>query len=81
MKNITLHETSVRKHAFRKFKTERIDQPTFSNPSSSMKPITIGTAVKTPIWTKNCALSAASNAVLPESLATLEIARSEPEKA
>lgn len=54
---------------------------TFSNPSSKMKPIIIGTAVKTPIWTKNWAFKAASRAVLPNNLASWEIPRSSPDRA
>lgn len=52
-----------------------------SNPSSKMKPIIIGTAVKTPIWTKNWAFKAASSAVFPEILAFNEMAESSPESA
>lgn len=54
---------------------------TFSNPNSRIKPIIMGTAVKTPIWTKNCAFKAAFNAVFPNNLACREIPRSRPENA
>jgi len=54
---------------------------TFNRPCSSMKPIIIGTAVKTPIWTKNWAFNAASRAVFPEILAWREIAESSPDSA
>lgn len=54
---------------------------TLSNPSSSIKPIIMGIAVKTPIWTKNCALRAASRAVFPIFFALTDIALSSPEKA
>lgn len=57
------------------------DWQTFSNPISSIKPIIIGTAVKTPICTKNWVFRAASNAVLPDILACLAIDSSSPEKA
>jgi hypothetical protein len=49
------------------------EKATFISPSSKMKPIIIGTAVKTPIWTRNWAFKAASSAVFPRNLAWRDI--------
>lgn len=58
-----------------------IDRQTCNKPCSNMKPIIIGTAVKTPIWIKNWAFNAASSAVFPSNLAWCDIAESSPDSA
>lgn len=46
-----------------------------------MKPKTIGTAVKTPIWNKNCAFRAALRAVFPNTSATSSMDSPTPDNA